>query len=82
LCSGWQNRAALIDVLFFLLIGIGIRRMSRAAAIAGLGLYIVEQVYAFAHGRGGWNIILMAIFIALFLGAVRAAFWHHRARAH
>ncbi len=75
------ERGALIDAVIFVLIGFGIKRMSRTAAIIGLVLYLSEQFYALAHGRGGWNVIVMAIIAALDVGAIRAAFWHHQAIA-
>jgi hypothetical protein len=39
---------------------------------AGLPLYAIEQVDAFTQGRGAWNIVVTAMIIALFLGAIRA----------
>ncbi len=78
---GVIERGALIDAVIFVLIGFGIKRMSRTAAIIGLVLYLSEQFYALVHGRGGWNVIVMAIIAALYVGAIRAAFWHHQAIA-
>jgi hypothetical protein len=79
---GWTPRIAIIDAVLFAAIGIGIRKMSRIAAIAGLILYASEQLFSIAQGRIGANIILVVIFTGAFLSAVRAAWAYPRLRVH
>ena len=68
---------AYLDALLFLIIGIGLCFYSRLAAIAGLGLYIFEQVVAIKSGVTGGSI--MAIYITLvYINAVRATLDYHR----
>jgi hypothetical protein len=76
------NRAALIDAALFVAIGIGIRKMSRIAAVAGLILYVSEQLMSIAQGRIGANIIMAVIFTGVFLSAVRAAFKYRGLRTN
>ncbi len=78
----WTGRPALIDAVLFAAIGIGIRKMSRIAAVAGLVLYVSEQLMSIAQGRVGANIIMAVIFTGVFLSAVRAAFKYRGMRMH
>jgi hypothetical protein len=65
-------RASLIDGVLFLAVGFGIRQMWRAAAIAGLVLYLLEQGFAISHGMLGSGTLVAIIVTAIFIGAVRA----------
>jgi hypothetical protein len=62
----------LVDVLLFAMAGIGVRQLSRAAAITALLMYALAWL-----GTGGFS-ILRPIVLAILLGGVRAAaFAHH-----
>jgi hypothetical protein len=79
--TGVTPRLSLFDGLLFLAIAIGIRRMSRVAAVLGLVLYLIEQGDAIVHGRGTYNVVLLVLVSAIFLASVRATFSFHRLRA-
>lgn len=68
---------AYLDAVLFLIIGIGICFISRIACIAGLCLYIFEQLHLMSAGSRGFS--LMAIYFTLvFVNSVRASFEYHR----
>ncbi len=75
---GGLDQAALIDAVLFAIIAFFLWRMSRVAAVAGLGLYLLEIVYSINNNpeRGliGW--LLSAFFILIFANGVRATFAH------
>ena len=67
-----QSAWILVDVLLFTMAGIGVRQLSRAAAITALLMYALAWL-----GAGGFS-ILRPIVLAILLGGVRAAaFAHH-----
>lgn len=67
-----QSSWVLLDVLLFVLAGIGVRQLSRAAAITALLMYALAWL-----GTGGFS-ILRPLILAILLGGVRAAtFAHH-----
>jgi len=70
------NASAFIDAILFLMIGIGISKMSRIAAFTGFVLYAAEQYYMFKTGNK--PILVAAIFILLFMGALRGTLAYHR----
>jgi signal peptidase I len=71
LMSG-QSTWILLDVLLFTMAGIGVRQLSRAAAITALLMYALAWL-----GAGGFS-ILRPLLLAILLGGVRAAtFAHH-----
>jgi hypothetical protein len=65
------------DAVIFLLLGFFIFRMSRAAAILALGLYIGEQVLQLldAGGKSGGGGIVLGF---LFVNSVRGTLAYHR----
>jgi hypothetical protein len=69
-----------LDVFFFALIAFGIRRLSRVAAVAGLVLYLIEQVVQWTTS-GFHNPFVMGIFTLYLIHAVRGTFSYHRMRA-
>ena len=70
---GGQGPWVLIDALLFALAGIGIRQLSRAAALIAFLMYGLAWL-----GAGGWS-ILRPILLAILLGGLRAAaFAHHK----
>jgi signal peptidase I len=68
-----QGPWVLIDALLFAIAGIGIRQLSRAAALVAFLMYALAWLAA-----GGWSIV-RPIGLALLLGGLRAAaFAHHK----
>lgn len=68
---------AFVDVVLFAIIALGIWRLSRAAAVAGLTLYLIEQFYMWA--TTGPKAPVMVILFTLFLfHAVRGTFAYHK----
>jgi len=64
---------SLIDAAVFASIAWGVHRLSRAAAVAGLALFLLERGYAVLHRGEAGGII--AIFLALwFVHGVRGTF--------
>jgi signal peptidase I len=62
----------LIDVLLFTMAGIGVRQLSRAAAITALLIYALAWL-----GTGGFSILRPLILVILLGGVRAAAFAHH-----
>ena len=69
--------ASFVDVALFAAVAIGIWRLSRTAAVAGLVLYLVEQGYQFVS-VGPKNPIMAAFFILFLVHAIRGTFSYHR----
>ena len=76
--SAWN----FIDVGLFVAIALFIRKLSRAAAVCGLLLYWLEQIYAFASvglesGQvvGIWMIVLLS---CAFINGIRGTWAYHR----
>lgn len=68
---------ALIDVLFFILIGWGIYKMNRFAAVAGLTLYIIERAAMWSE-YGPKNPIVAILISLMFINSIRDIFAYHR----
>ena len=66
--------AAYVDALLFALIGFGIYKMSRVAAIAGLALYAYEAVYMNATRGTTPNIIMLLVLTLAFANGIRGTF--------
>jgi hypothetical protein len=70
-----------IDVGIFVAVAVGIYRHSRIAAVAGLVVYLLGQVYLWTTmgpQGGGW---LVGILITLsFINGIRGTFAYHRLR--
>lgn len=68
---------ALFDAFLFIIIGWGIYKVNRIAAIAGLSLYILERILMWTeHGPKNPAV---AIFITLmFINSVRGIFAYHK----
>lgn len=70
---------AFIDALFFLIIGFGIKKQSRTAAVSGLALYIIELIYnGLTSTNGVKNSIIAIIFVMAFITTVRGTFAYHK----
>lgn len=68
---------ALIDAVLFMIIGWGIFKLSRTAALAGLCLYLLERIYMWAT-IGPKNPIIAIIISLMFINSVRGTFAFHR----
>lgn len=71
------NGAAFLDAAIFIAIGIGIARLSRVAAVAGLVIYIAERIYMMSV-NGPQGILLTIILTLVFINSVRGTFSYHR----
>jgi hypothetical protein len=75
--DGWS----LVDAGIFALIAWRISRVSRAGAIVGLLMYLLEVGYKFTTSPSGTLGILSFIFIlSSYINAIRGAFAYHRYR--
>lgn len=70
------------DAGIFVAIAWGIHKMSRFAAVAGLVLYIVEQIVMRTSNPSlsGSGLFLVVFFVLAFINAVRGTFAYHRFR--
>ncbi len=71
------NASAFFDAVLFAVIGIGIYRISRVAAVAGLLLFILERAVIFAQTRQTGGVVAIFILLAFGNGA-RGAFAYRR----
>jgi len=67
-----------LDALLFVLIGFGLRKKWRTAAIAGFLLYALETVASMTAGRAPG--VLTILILAILFNSVRASFAYHRMR--
>ena len=70
--------SGLVDSGLFVLIGLGLRKMLRTAALAGLLLYLLEQGVNLS--RGGFPSVLAILILVILFNAVRASFAYQRMR--
>ncbi len=68
---------ALLDVLLFIVIGWGIYKMYRFAAMAGLALYIIERAFMWAE-YGPKNPVIALIISLMFINSIRGIYAYHR----
>jgi hypothetical protein len=68
---------ALLDAFLFIIIGWGIYKLNRFAAIAGLILYIVERAAMWTE-HGPKNPVMAIIITLLFINSMRGIFAFHR----
>ena len=69
--------SAVVDALLFIMVGFGIWRYSRVAAVSGLLLFIAERLFLWAtarHRPGGLAVLLLLGFV----NGVRGTFAYHR----
>jgi hypothetical protein len=73
---------ALVDAAIFAAIAFGIWRESRVAAVAGLGVYIIEQLHLLTIPvrRGAGSFLIVAALLVAFIGGIRGAFALHQMR--
>jgi len=74
--DGW----GLVDAVIFAVIAWRISKVSRAWAIVGLLMYLLEVGYKLATNPSGALGILTIIFILAYISAIRGAFAYHRYR--
>jgi hypothetical protein len=70
------NHAAFLDAGLFALIGLGLRKALRTAAVGGFVLYILEQIANIVAGQIP-SVVAILISIILFNG-IRAAYAYQR----
>jgi len=68
---------ALLDALLFIVIGWGIYKMNRFAAIAGLALYIIERAVMWSE-YGPKNPVMALIISLMFINSLRGILAYHR----
>jgi hypothetical protein len=73
---------ALVDAAIFAAIAFGIWKESRVAAVAGLGVYIIEQLHllTLSTRRGAGSFFIVAALLCAFIGGIRGAFALHAMR--
>jgi hypothetical protein len=69
----------LIDTVIIGIIALGIYRMSRIAAVAGLANYIIAQIFLWID-TGPSSIVVLIIFAKMFLNSIRGTFAYHKYR--
>lgn len=65
------------DSIVFMAIALGLRQMSRIAAVAGLVLYLCERVYLSVQSHEPVGITMSVLFTMVFINSVRATFVYH-----
>jgi hypothetical protein len=73
------NLSALLDAGIFLFLGWGTYKLNRAAAVAGLALFIYERVAMMAT-HGNQITVLAVILVIMFINSVRGVFAYHKIR--
>jgi hypothetical protein len=71
--------SALLDAVMFFVLALGIAYMNRGAAIAGIGLYVLEVLSRFRiGGYSGTSIVEGAFVLWLLIRGSRGVFAYHR----
>ena len=73
---GW-DQGALREAFLFAILGFGIFRLSRTAAVVGLALYFVEWIYMWPK-VGIINVALTPIVVLMFVNSIRGTFVYHQ----
>jgi hypothetical protein len=86
-----QHWISLLIGVAFAVIACGIRRMSRAAAIAGLVLcvrwillrvpYLLFAIYRYSDGMAMFWLVVDLVFLSFYIIALRATFAYHHLRS-
>ena len=71
---------SLLDAFLFFLIGVGIGRMYRTAAICGFILYLIEQASVLMAGQNPIGVTSTALILLLFTG-IRATFSYQKLKS-
>jgi Zn-dependent protease len=72
--------SSLIDAAIFALIAWRISKVSRAWAVVGLLMYLLEVGYKLVTNPSGALGVLTIIFVLTYINAIRGAFAYHRYR--
>lgn len=79
--SQWFSYRSLVDVLLFVCVGIGIRKMSKAAAVSGLILYLFEIAGTlYQRGVAAFTVLQILwslLFVLGFIQGLRGTFAYH-----
>ena len=67
---------ALTDAFLFILIGWGIFKMNRVAAVSGLALYFLERAMMWIE-YGPRSPVMALIFVLMFINGIRGVMGHH-----
>ena len=78
--AGFIDPWAYVDAVLFGAIAFGIYKESRAAAVVGLLLYVLEKVYQVVLTGQFQGAILTILFVLFFISGVRGTFALHRLR--
>lgn len=70
-------QVSFIDGAIFLILGFGILRLWRSAAVIGLVLYIAETLYKWSSGGAPKGAILSVVITFAFITSVRGTFAYH-----
>ncbi len=68
------ERLRLIDGFILMIIGYGVQRMSRVAAVSGLLFYVIGRVHLMLSGRPYSGILTLVVFGLFYVNAIRASF--------
>ncbi len=71
---GGTPLAALVDILFFFMAGLGVRQFSRLATVAALAMFTVERIVQLAAGQVRFFNIVGIVVGAILFNALRAAY--------
>lgn len=75
-----MNAWSFIDVGIYVAIALGIRKMSRIAAVCGLLLYSIDRIYLWSQTGANGSVVLSIFFMLAFIHGVRGTFAYHRLR--
>ena len=72
----WTNPLVVIDAALFVLVGFGLRKKWRTAAVAGFLIYVLEVVVALSQGQVPG--IVTILILAILFNSIRASFAYRR----
>ncbi len=75
---GGITAGAFVDAAIFGLVAVGIWRMSRIAAVAGLAIFALEKVLMFQSLQRPGNLLVAIALLFAFANGVRATFAYHK----
>ena len=78
--AGFIDPWAYVDAVLFGGIAFGIYKESRAAAVAGLLLYLVEKAFQIASTGELQGAVVTVLFVLFFVSGIRGTFALHRLR--
>jgi hypothetical protein len=78
---GGTTAGAFVDAAIFALVAIGIWKMSRTAAVAGLAIFALEKILMFQSLQKPGNLFVAIAILFGFANGVRATFAYHKLAA-